>query len=157
MEILKLAQEAKKVALENGEVVIGLSLASLAFGIPQDELSRIMFREGKCLVIEGMSTGDRVRISLSDSPPERQRDLWQEMIASLERGRSDVYLTKRAYTDLARELQRGAVYNWDEDSDLLQIALIGLWENLTPGLQRALESCSPEKIRSNLGIAGSGE
>ena len=154
-ERLKQAQEAKKTVLESGEVEVDTSTASLAFGISKEKFHDIL-GVGKSLVVEPLSE-ERVKIYLSGSLSEEKKDLWQEMVDSLERGRSEIYLTKRSYVNLARNLQRGSVYDWEEDADILHLALFVLWEKLPSAIQKVLDPISPERIRSNVGILGSRE
>jgi len=154
-ERLKQAQEAKETALRLGEIEVDISTASLAFGISKEKFQDI-FKVGKSLVVEPLSE-KKIKLYLSESVSEEKRDLWQEMVDSLKRGRSETYLTKRSYVNLAKDLQKGSVYDWEEDAEILHLALFVLWEKLPRALQNVLDPISPEKIRSNAGILGSRE
>ena len=154
-ERFRKAQEAKRQIFERqGDLIlIREDVAAVAFGISRQKLQELA-GQSKSLVISPLGEG-KVSIGLVESVAGRQRDLWEEMLESFNRGRSEANLSKRAYVKLATKLQRDLSRDWEEDSDLLQLALSTLWEQLPMGIQRTLDCISPDKVRSNIGVAGS--
>lgn len=150
------AQEAKQTLLVQGRpIIMEQTQAALAFGISRGNLQR-MARLSRSLVITPLE-GETVRIELKALADAEQKNLWEEMIKSLERGRSEVDLNKVAYMALAVKLQYGLSTNWEEDSDLMQLALFTLWDQLPLATKRGMEAINPSNLRSAVGISGSGE
>ena len=84
-ERMRTAQEFKQSAISGKNIVMPYELASLAFGITEKDLGNL-FVMGECLVIKPLI--NTVELSLEDSALDWQKDLWQEMLSSLEKGRS---------------------------------------------------------------------
>lgn len=137
---------------EGDSLIVKTSLASVAFGIPRTDFER-MLEGGRSLVISPEPDG-LVRINLAPSAVGRQRDLWQEMVDSLNRGRSRASSTRHAYEDLATKFQQGLSGTQEEDADVLQLKLLALWDQLPEGMRGELDSNSPDKVRSAVGIVG---
>lgn len=154
-ETLLEAQEIKtRVFAEDGKVIVPFSQAALAFGVSINKLQDLA-GEHKALIIFPREDG-MVEVSLKSSVADWRKDLWEEMISSLGRGRSKTDLTKKIYLDLAYKLQWDLGREFEDDIDLLQLALSVLWEQLPDGMQRSLEEKSPAKVRSARGIPTSG-
>lgn len=137
---------------EGDSLMVKTSLASVAFGISQEDFERLLGRE-RSLVISPQPDG-LVRINLAPSTASQQRDLWREMIDSLNRGRSQASSIKQAYEDLAMKFQQGLPGTLEEDADVLQLKLLVLWDQLPDGMRGELESIGPDRVRSAVGIAG---
>lgn len=129
--------------------------AAFAFGISVERLEKLA-EQSKSLVISPLGEG-KVKIGLVETAVVWQRDLWKEMLNSLEKGRSEASSVRKAYFGLAMKLQQGLSREWEEDSDFLQLVLSVLWEQLPGGTQKTLETISPDRVRSNVGVAGSME
>jgi len=140
---------------EGESLMVETSLASIAFGISQKDFKEMLER-GRSLIISPEPDG-LVRIGLAPSADDRQRDLWQEMIDSLNRGRSQASLAKSDYVDLAMRFQQGlSMAQEKDDADVLQLKLLALWDQLPEGMRTELDHISPDKVRSAVGIVGGG-
>jgi len=94
-----IAAQAEKAHLlkEGGEILLSPELAALAFGISFQDLAGLQ-QAGDVLLIQPQEDGVLVSIQAEALPWER--DLWFEMIGTLERGRTSVSQAKRAYEAL---------------------------------------------------------
>ena len=140
---LDLAQEAKKaVVVESQTVRLSKQIAALAFGVSVVDFDRLKIA-GKILVIEPKE--DTVQVSLQ---PEigTWRDLWQEVLSSLEKGRSSVSKARKEYEERYQELQRLAPSILEEETILRQLNLCGLWVMLPPATKRELSDISPGNV-----------
>ncbi|PIU02210.1 hypothetical protein COT66_01355 [Candidatus Shapirobacteria bacterium CG09_land_8_20_14_0_10_49_15] len=155
-ERLAQVQETKRALFaKGGSLVMDVVDAALAFGISQQQLAKIL-EESKHLEITPLRNGS-VQVSLVATASEGQRDLWQEMIGSLEKGRSKINGVKQTYKRLALNLQRDSAKMWEGDADLVQLALFALWSQLPLSAQNEMAAYSPDCLRSSLGIIASGE
>lgn len=151
------AQRAKEQLLTEGKVVIPINVAALALGISQKDL-RLMSERGGLFI---RAEDEKVIFELKPDVQQITRDLWREMVESFERCRANSSRAGIDYLDTATKLQRGLhrdEINADE-ATVYEIKLHALWLLIPPKTQDEFRSrsLSPQFIRSNLGIAGSGE
>lgn len=151
-EIFRQVRQARENLAVEESVCVSRGQAAVWLGIRAEKLEEW----GKQAKELNISFGpESATFSLNDSASSSGRDLWEEMLTSLERGRSEAYLTKRAYVKLARGLHRGLRSLSEDDADVIQLTLGVLWERLPLGIQKVLEEISPEIVRRSMGIAGS--
>ncbi len=88
--------QAEKADLlqDGGEILLSPELTALAFGISLSEIKSLQ-QAGDVLLIEPQETG--VLVSIQPETLPWRRDLWLEMLGTLEKGRSSVSEAKRAY------------------------------------------------------------
>lgn len=147
--LITLAQKAKREVIEEGKTVtLSKEVAALGFGVSVSSLDRLR-RTRKILVIEPRE--EWVEVSLQ---PEigTWRDLWQEVLESLERGRSSVSKARGEYEEKYRELQRLVPGISEEEATLRQLNLCGLWTMFPVATKRELSEINPGNVLRTMGI-----
>lgn len=98
------AQSLKRQALGIGEetcaegsvVRMETKMAALAFGISAADF-RNLGERGLFIILQPIAPDDQVVVSLQSSVVDWRRDLWDEMLQTLEKGRSEVGKLKDGY------------------------------------------------------------
>lgn len=100
---LKKIHGKKRLLLERGYGKIiydDLTQAAFAFQVSRDILARTLMERGRRLIISASPTG-KVSLTVETvGKPDLERDLWDEVLTSLARGRSDTRKKKEIYESL---------------------------------------------------------
>lgn len=87
----------------------------------------------------------------------RVGDLWKQMHASLERGRSSASKAKSEYARVYFKLQQENALLSTEEKQIYHLRLCGLWKLIPRAMREEIADRSPEKVLAAAGIAGSEE
>lgn len=81
-----------------GRFALRVNEAAVALGIPADDLETVLLGEGKAFVVA--PSADRTCLVFSVEETWQGRDIWQEVLGSLGKGRSETGLRKTRYLGL---------------------------------------------------------
>lgn len=116
-----------------GRVVMPVELAALAFGISAADFLKMSMRK-ESLIIQ--PRGKKVAISLESSIVDWRRDLWDEMLSTLERGRKQTHLIAETYGKVYTQAQTEI---FGDNRHFFRVVLFSLFESLPPGMKEVFK------------------